>query len=43
MTYRAVREITVFPVVVIVAFARRNAVVLIALATFAVGALLRPY
>jgi hypothetical protein len=32
----------VFPAVVIAAFALRNAAVLIALATFAVGALLRP-
>lgn len=43
MTHKAVREFAAFPAVVIAAFAVRNAIVLIALATFAVGALLRPY
>jgi hypothetical protein len=43
MTHKAVRDLAAFPVIVIAAFAFRNAAILIALAVFAVGALLRPY
>jgi hypothetical protein len=43
MTRKVVREFATFPAVVIAAFALRNAIVLIVLATFAAGALLRPY
>lgn len=43
MTHKAVRQLAAFPAIVIAAFAVRNAIVLIALTAFAVGALLRPY
>lgn len=43
MTRKAVRQLAAFPAIVVAAFAVRNAIVLIALTTFALGALLRPY
>jgi hypothetical protein len=43
MTYKTVRDVAQFPVVVIAAFVFRNAAVLAVLATLLVGALLRPY
>ncbi len=43
MNQKIVREHAEFPAVVIAAFAVRNAAVLILLAIFVIGALLRPY